>query len=376
MRRLAIIAGIVIALAGLAGCIGGDGETSQPADLPANDTRPTLEEHNVSFDTSEDLYAYDAEDRQEVRWVNDSFSPASCFACPSGEHRIDVTGMLPRGAPSLLQASVNTSPTLFPGVSISLETEGAEVYQTNGSFEQIEAVLAPQGGTAEIVVQNDVPDADSEIAYELRIQVDANRTVFPAGAPIAFPAPEEPAGIVVDGAPLEGEAHMMLWDGEDRFLGHHSIAENTTINVTQAEGGPLVGYIAGAEGYARVAPVNASATPQTMRPLATAWQEAAEPVESGEVQIEPEITQVPLQGGLFLAGSFDAGGPYSGELLAGNETLVSFESGGYTTGPESRFTWMGEPGGPELVPGNYLASFQFSQSSGGEAGAMWRTYER
>lgn len=380
MRRLAIALALVVLAAGLAGCVGGsdDGGGAQTQSTDANDTRGTLAEPNVSFEKTDDVYRFDSEDVNETRWENASFSPAACFACPDSQHRYDVTDMLATGAPTLLQAEVDYEANVFDGTGVYLATDGAEVYRYNGSFEDFTAVVAPQGGTVEVVVEGFFPDANTEIAYELRIEARSNASVLAPEVPIAFPEPEDPSGLVVDGEDLEGEARLMLWDGQDAFLGHHPIDGETTINVSEAEGGPLVGYLAGAEGgAARVAPVNASATDTTMRPLATTIGEQASAVGAAEeVTVEAEPDTVPFRAGLFLQGSFDAGTQYSGELTVPNGTLVSFESGGYLTGSDSRFTWWGEPGAAELGPTSYVGTFSFSAATGGEAGVFWQTYER
>lgn len=381
MRRLAIALVLVVLTAGLAGCVGGsDGDgDAQTQSTDANDTRGTLAEPNVSFEKPDDVYRFDSEDVNETRWENGSFSPATCFACPNSQHRYDVTDMLPSGSPALVRAEVDyPEATIVDATTVYLATDGAEVYRYNGSFQALTAVVAPQGGTVEVVVENIFPDANTEIAYELRIEALSNASVVAPEVPIAFPAPEDPAGLVVDGGELEGEARLMLWDGQDTFLDHHTIDGQTTINVSEAEGGPLVGYLAGAEGgIARVAPVNASATDTTMRPLTTTLGEQASAVGANEeVTVEAEPDKVPLQAGLFLQGSFDAGTQYSGELTVDNGTLVSFESGGYLTGSDSRFTWWGEPGAAELGPTGYVGTFTFSAATGGEAGVFWQTYQR
>lgn len=378
MRRLAFVAGLVLVTVGLAGCMGGggDGVETEPQATSGNGTGPTLDEPNVSFTEEDEVYSYEAESTHEVRWENASFSPASCFACPNSEHRYDVTQMLPSGAPALLQAEVEASTNTFTTVSVSIETDGAQTYTTNGSFQEASSVLAPQGGTVEVVVQNGFPDANTEINYELRIQVDANRTLVPAGVPVSLSAPEDPAGLVVEPVGLEGEARVMLWDGQDTFLGHHAIEERTTINVTDAEGGPLVAFLAGAEGVASLAPVNASASGTEMRPLGWTWTETADSISGGELEVVAEPDTVPLQAGLFLRGNHETGTQYSGELATGNATLLSFESGGYYTGPGGTFQWLDERGAADLVPGEYVGTFQFSQATGGEAGVMWLTYQR
>lgn len=379
MRRHAIVLGLVILTAGLAGCIGEDGrgDDIEAQSEERDDAGPTMEDPNVSLEDDEQLYRYDASDAHEVRWENESFSPATCFACPSSEHRYDVTAMLAQDAPTRLRVELETDPVLVDATSVSLAADGAEVYRYNSTFDTIDAVLAPQGGSAEVVVQSLLPDADTEIAYELRIEAHANRSALPAQVPIAFPAPEDPAGLVVDDAELDGEAHLMLWDGEDTFLGHHPIEGETTINLTGAGGDELAAYLAGADGVARLAPINASAMDATMRPLGQTVQEASDSIDSNQqVELEAPIEVVPYRAGLFLEGSFDAGTQFSGELAVDGEPVFSYSSGGYLTGPDTRFTWWDEHGDPGLTAGAYLGTFQFTAASGGEAGVVWMTYAR
>lgn len=374
MRRLLFAVGLLVA-AGLAGCLGDDADETEVQPASTNDTDPTLADPNVTFE-GDRVYAYDAENAHEVRWENGSFGPATCFACPASEQRIDVTGSLPAGQPALLQARVDADERLFDGVSLDLAADGADVYRANGTYDEVRAVVAPQGGTVELVVESNVPDAATEISYELRIQVDANRTLFPTEVPTAFPAPADPAGLVVEPVALEGEARLMLWDGEDTFLGHHAIDGRTTINVSEAEGEELVGYLAGADGVAQLAPVNASASDTALRALTTTTGETAKTIESGVVEVVAQPDRVPLRASLFIQGNFDAGTQFSGVLTAGNGTLASHESGGYLTGDGSRFVWPSEPGAPELQPSDYVGTFEFSQATGGEAGVAWRMYQR
>lgn len=378
MRWLALLFAIATLIGGVAGCIGADetDETVDPSSVADDDPAPTLEQPNVTIDDGEKVYAWGEEDHREVRWENDSFSPASCFACPDGEHRYDVTPMLADGSPTLLQAEVETDTNVFDATFVSIQADGAEIYQHNGSFQEAEAVVAPQGGTVEVVVEASFPDANTEIAYELRIEAHANRSAVPSQVPVAFPAPEDPAGLVVDGGDLEEQARLMLWDGEDTFLGHHPVEDRTVVNLTEAEGDELVAFLAGA-GPVRLAPVNASAQERTLRPLATVTETAGANVASDDVvEVETEIDPVPLQAGLFLEGNNDAGTSYSGELAVDGETVTSFESGGYLTGSETRFIWWGEPGARALVDAPYVGTFDFSAATGGEAGVVWTSYER
>lgn len=378
MRQLAFVLVLVLVTAGLAGCMGDDGSSqSAGTQSSANDTSPSLSDPDVSIDGAGEAYSYEAETRSEVRWENDSFAPASCFACPNSAHRYDVTGLLATQAPTFLEVEVRTSPTFIDAVGVYLDPEGAEVYQHNASFQSFSAIVAPHGGSLEVVVYNTFPDADTEISYELRIQAVVNQTHVPAEVPVEIPEPTSPQALVVDDVDLEGSARLMLWDGEDRFLGHHSIDGRTTINVSEAEGGPLVGYLAGTDGNASLAPVNASASETTMRALDQALMEATESIASNEVvEVQAAVDRVPLQTALALYGDFDAGTQYSGILEAGNNTLVSFESGGYLSGPDSRFSWWSQAGAPELVAGDYVGTFEFSAATGGEAAVLWLTYQR
>lgn len=378
MRRLWIL-GLAVFLAGLAGCIGGDGsaDDAQPQAVEPNDTGPTIDEPNVSTENQTQLYRYGSSNVDEVRWHNESFSPASCFACPEGEHRYDVTAMLAQGAPTLLRAEVDYEANVIDGTSLYVAADGAEVYRYNSTIDNVTTVLAPQGGTVEVVVQNLLPDAATEIDYELRIQALSNRSVVPAEVPVAFPKPAEPAGLVVDGDDLEGEARLMLWDGEDTFLGHEPIDGRTTINVSEAADGELVGYLAGADGIARLAPVNVTATDATMRPLAQTTAETAKDVAgNGAVEVEASPERAPLRAGMFLQGSNDAGTEYSGELTTGGETLLTFESGGYVTGPDGRFSWWSDRGPSAIGEDALLGTFEFSTATGGQAGVVWSTYQR
>lgn len=375
MRRLFIL-GLVIALAGLAGCIGGDEAQDPNEQTPEAPLDPSSEEPDVDFEDSEALYTFQAEPHREVRWENDSFSPASCFACPDGEHRYDVTGMLADGAPTHLRAELDASTNLVDATDIWIETEGATPYRANDSFEESSRLVGPHASTVEVVVYNYFPDANTEVSYELRVEATANASRLPAYAPVELPRPEDPPSLAVDGSQAGDEARLMLWDGQDQFLGHHTLEEQTTINVSEAEG-PLVAYLAGAEGSVLLAPGNASDADTTMRPLTLGSDDVTESVGTHQqIEIEAPIEQVPLQAGVFLQGSYDVGTSYSGQLQAGNETILSFESGGYITGSDSRFTRWSEPGAAELGPVDYLATFEFSASSGGEAGVVWLTHQR
>ncbi|PSG98180.1 hypothetical protein BRD56_01650 [Thermoplasmatales archaeon SW_10_69_26] len=378
MRRLALAVGIVAIAVGLAGCIGGSGDETdaQTQSVPEDPSEPTIDDPNVSFSDDDQLYAFPHEEVHETRFENGSFSPATCFTCPSSEQRIDVTSMLAAEGPSFLQVTVNQSARVISGVTVSIEADGAEVYEANSSSREASAVVAPQGGTVEVVVENLLPDASAENAYELRIQVDANRTLVGDDVPVEVAAPQDPPGLVVEPEDLEGEARLMVWGGDDGFLGHYPIDGRTTINVTEAASGPLVVYLAGAEGLVSLAPVNASATDASLRGLGTSSQEAVTDIASGEVQVVAEPDVVPIQAGLFIQGQQEAGTEYAGQLTNGDGTLVDFESGGYYTGNGARFEFPGERGDADLGPGEYVGTFQFSQATGGEAGVTWITYER
>lgn len=375
MRQLEIVLALVLATAGLAGCISDGPDTNEAEATTTPDPGPTIDEPNVTFDPSS-IYAYDSQSTHEVRWENGSFAPATCFVCPNSEHRIDVTSMLAPGAPNLLEAQVDRSATTFDAATVYVETQRAEVYEYNSTFQSARMVLDPAGGSVEVVVENLAPDAAASLDYELRIQVDSNRSVVPTEVPVALPTPSSPPGLVVEPREMEGSPRLMLWDGEDAFLGHYPIDGRTTINVSKAQGGPLVAYLAGADGIATAAPINASATDTQMRPLGLATQEEAASVSGSNVTIEPDLDRVPLQVGLFLRGQHETGTEYSGSFSGPNGTLVSFESGGYYTGFGAQFNWTGDRGDPGLVPGSYTANFEFSQSTGGEAGAFWHTYQR
>lgn len=377
MRRLAHAIGLVLVTVALAGCMGGGGEAGETQPQSTyNDTGPTLEEPNVSFADDQAVYTFEAASTNETIWENGSFSPASCFACPDGERRIDITSSVPSGTPALVRAEVDADANLFDGTSVDIVADGGQIYDENSTLQTAQAVLAAQGGTVEVVVQNSFPDANTEISYELRIQIDANRSRLPADVPVELPAPENPAGLVVEPDEDADGGRLMLWDGQDAFLGHHALEGRTTINVSQAEGGPLVAYLAGVDGTARLAPVNASASDTSMRPLGLSSNEASTSISSGDVEVVAEPETTPLQAGLFVQGDQQAGTQYSGELTNGNATLISFESGAYYTGFGARFVWMTERGAPELAPGEHLGTFQFSQATGGEAGVQWTMYKR
>jgi hypothetical protein len=371
MRRLAVPFAIILLLSAVAGCIGA-GDDEEPT-TGSNDgpTPDSPEAANAS-----EPYRFGSH-VDETQFFNDSFPPASCFACPDSENRHDITGMLAEGGPTLVQAEVDADANAFDGTSVFVDGDGAEIYRQNGTFDEVTALVAPQGGTVEVVVQNGFPDANTEIAYELRVETLANASAVPAEVPLAIDKPEQPARLSVNATGLEGEAHLMLWDGEDAFVGHYPLEEETTVNVSEAAGDELVVYLAGGEGIARLAPANASATGTEGRALATTIEAAGASVPTnGALEVAADIAPVPLRGGLYLQGSLQTGASYQGQLQADGETIESFESGGYLTGQETRFTWWGEPGDPRLDAEEHLGVFEFTAASGGEAGVLWETYER
>lgn len=379
MRRLTLGLAVVLLTVGLAGCISGGDEGSQTQSVPGtNNSTPTLENPRLNL-SQDNVYAYEGEITSDVRWENGTFSP-SCFSCPSNEERYDVTGMLPRQAPSLLRVDVNTSSQTFGSAGVYLEADGAQIYQQNSTFSSLEATVAPLGGSIEVVVYGSGFGASTD--YTTRIDVLSNRTVLPTNVPVAFGEPRSPAGIAVEPIDLSGEPRLMVWDGEDTFLGHYPInvdeggQATVTVNLTEGEGDTYVAYLAGANGIARLAPINASATDTTMRPLGFEWLEETESVTSGEVSFPVPMERVPLQAGVFLRGSNEGGAQWSAQLHGPNGTLVDYSSGGYLALQGTQYSYTTARGSPELVAGDYNATFEFSQATGGEAGAMWLAYQR
>lgn len=382
----------LVALAAFAaGCIGSDGtspETSseaEPFEQAASDDSAIVRPAT-----------FPVEPVNRTTWANGSFSHEEVMVGQADReqraHRVSLEG-LPENVPVRLEARLYyTAPTeSTTGVDhadVFLDREldadaGYPVYrvereQAAGS-EHVHATFVADGSeTPELVVLGDVPPADAELSYTLRVQVRVSDHVVPAEVATAVEVPAEAERVQVLFADAGEPASVRTWGPDDGYEGRTETDEGT-LSLPTPEAGTYV-VVPNATAALQVVDGDGRALDAEGALRALGWAEqTGEPLTvppSGSQTWTGELTRAPLTVGFTIRSDND-------QLWAVGETSVQM-SGPSGDLPSVRCTACFSIGtlpvragfDDDHAAGTYELAVDATANAGTEVVPRWIHYER
>ncbi|MCA1811922.1 MAG: hypothetical protein LC623_07930 [Halobacteriales archaeon] len=173
-----------------------------------------------------------------VRWANgtvaaqDTCNTGACLVDASRAlHATDVSGDLPAGVPVRILAELTYEPPAVVGVGgleLFVATDASTVYSYAEEGEPghvaVDVLLAPEGKVEVVMLANGPAHEGASAPYTLRIAVDADPALVPAGVPVAVHL--GPGTHLMVGSHA-GPAAFDLYGPDDaplgRFTGNHTL---------------------------------------------------------------------------------------------------------------------------------------------------------
>jgi hypothetical protein len=243
MQRLAATTALLALL--LAGCASpaATGDTATPSTQPGQAGGHALHAGHASLG-----YPL-AAPVHLVRWANgtvaaqDTCNAGACLVDASRAlHVTDVSGDLPAGVPVRVLAELSYEPPTFVGVGhleLFIGTGDSTVYSYTEDGElghvTVEALLAPEGTVEVVMLANGPAHEGASAPYTLRIAIDADPSLVPAGVPVGI---RLGPGKHLMAATHAGPATFDLYGPDDAPLGRFK--GNHTLPATAREGTYLV----------------------------------------------------------------------------------------------------------------------------------------
>lgn len=394
---------LVLATAGLTGCIGLGGDDAE-ATGPENATTQSVEGEAASnaAGEAEDEFqpaSFPSEAPVATLWANGTFSAhESCLAggCFTGTafQQTELSSELPQDAPAVVTATLTTesgNSALLDAIDVYMYGQEMTFYDYQASEEGDEEVdrATVLKGNEPLVVEVAYygPDGQApEAEYTLRIDIDAQPDVIPPGVPVEIDA--EP-GQTYEAKPVDGEGgsqgspSLLIYNSEDAFvseLGGDGGSLETTVPPDAPEGKPVLVVPEDSPPLA----ISTNVSDTQMRALPLAFEPGdAHPVEGPQpVEWSFELSDRPLAVGMYyttqdgppVSASFDDGhaqiaGP-QGNVLDADLGCNFCISTSYGTGVAS------DIGADGVTAGSYDATFEPGGDAGYAVGQFTMTYDR
>ncbi|MDX1611851.1 MAG: hypothetical protein R3185_05740, partial [Candidatus Thermoplasmatota archaeon] len=378
-RAMRSAVALLVLLAALTGCIGGDQVETQ-----GSDASPTanLSSEGATLPGTEAMPAgfLESEPLDAVRWENGSFHvtehsyPKGMITGIAGEYdpdrrSFDISDMVPTGVPVTLTAEVNAD--LGEGdVDLWIQADPGAIWSADydtpyGGYSRIEVTLVYTGqAPVEVVVRYDEIDDSESFDYTLSIRATHDPMVLPPGLPVELALPGPASTVQVEAPDADGEAAAMLFDPDDQLVERVDLSggQATFELAEDAQAGDYVLFITESSGLSTVTVLGAE-QPVSLTPTKQAIA-YGEPVSGsgGQASWTFEVPRAPLQAGIFWSHEGIAGDATGSLVTPAGEALHLATAGHLTiTGSYGMLSDMGEA---KLVAGTYEASAGFSPYAG------------
>lgn len=401
MRARVALAVLVLAAAGLAGCLA---HTSPSPVVPAdedgtpqatNDATPSTPGPTPAAPAAPGTpYVLDAPGSHDTVVRNGSFTYYQSFypagwAAGTYEDGIDLTGKIPVGVPAEINVTLEYDQEIVNYVGLDLVADGAEVYdhQVVTSFSDqtvwLEATVARHDDDARVVVEAEgyYPD-DGTSEYTMRAQVAAHPDLVTPRVPTEINVPSEAQGFRLGFEGADGAFQATVWDPLDRLVGHyrvhHGPGEPDNVTVELGPEHPPGRYVVLVHDVELAPSHSHPDAPHHhhgvyARTLAPTPHAEVDPLElrytwggnrtagHGEtVGWRPTVPTAPIQAGLVATPTsqpFTANpATLSGHLRSPSGSVVAFDGNGFLLG-FGGYSWLSPAGLETLDDGTYRASF-------------------
>lgn len=394
--RLVVCLMLALLTVSLTGCLGGGGGGQGAQPTAQDDTaEPGLAGSTDQGPTANQTLRYaEAEANRSILWRNGSFSTEeSCLGggCLTSlvtgnqttEHPVDLASLAPPGVPAKVQANL-TYPTTagFPTAAMTLGlATPATLYEHQASSgigeAGLEATLVRTSSQPLLLnVSAGLAEPDGT-DYTLRVSV----TTFPdrilAGVPTAVELGPS-SGPAVASVVGDDRARIMVWDGDDTFLGGYNLTAEEPVKLPNATGADAPVVLVGPRGRA----VHLSGADGQLRALGltTVLGEATDATgQPGEVTWSFEIPRAPLAAGFYLHSNAPAAAEtgWSATVRSPEGRVIeASHQGVLISGGGSASVYLGGLGGQMFTPGIYDGTFEHDGLAGRSVGGVWVTYER
>lgn len=374
-----------------AGCIGSD-ETS-------TETSPGAEPFEQASSNDSTIVrpaSFPVEPVNRTTWANGSFSHEEVVVGQADRqqraHRVSLDG-LPENVPVRLEARLYyTAPTEsttgvdHADVFLDRELDADAEYplyrverEEAAESEHVHATFVADGSTTpELVVLGDVPPADAELSYTLRVQVRVADHVVPAEVATAVEVPADAERVQVLFADAGEPASLRAWEPDDGYEGRTE-TDDGALSVPTPDAGSYV-VVPNATAAIRVVDGDGRALDAEGALQAVGWEEATgEPLTvppSGSETWSGELTRAPLTVGFTIRSDND-------QLWAIWETTVQM-SGPSGDLPSVRCTACFSVGtlpvragfDDDHAAGTYELAVDATANGGTEVVPRWIHYER
>ncbi len=348
---------------------------------------------------------FDAEPAQTTTWFNGTFAPHEVVVgqqapevANADEREHEITELIPEGVPVILDATITYEADDVATMDVFVRAPQIYTFeQEAGSGQQrVRAVVGTVGdGPVAVVADADRPNAATETAYTLKVNMTVDPDVLPRATPVAIDVPAGAAAVEL--RPL-GQAPMTsaAWGTQDARIGRNETAPGRpAVYLVQGSGEHVI--LSNTTSLVRLLDPDGSPVPAdgVLRPLAIAFEtgEARQlPPQPGSYTFEIERESEPLAAGLWITSA--EGGQLPGVVTDGATFEIRSSSGpvataevdceieclafGWLAGGQGSFFWFtGSPYAAEnLTAGTYEVVASYDTAIAMEVAPVWAAYER
>lgn len=252
-RTVALVAALLLVPI-MAGCVG---QSADSPDTPAAETTNSSEPDGPgSSEDGSSPARLDIEPARETTWANGSVPLQNTNAgtgqiSDSAEQTVPLDDAIPPGVPVRVNVTARWNSTtpdgvdVFDNVDVEIDVPRTAVYDLEGNDNQAvgsEYLAATIGRASDdsivLVADGQWPNANGDIQYTLRIDVEVDPARLPAGSLVA--APTE-AGTPLTVVPANGsDARAFAWGPDDAYLGSVNSSEPVPLPGTESLDGEVV----------------------------------------------------------------------------------------------------------------------------------------
>lgn len=400
---------IVLLAAPLAGCLGGQEETSLEPTGGAGATPQGPDgqtpDRGVPSEVAGTVATFDAEPVQTTTWFNGTFAPHEVAVgqqapevANADEREHEVTGLIPEGVPVVLEARITYEADEVAAMDVFVRAPQIYTFEeeTAPGEERVRVVVGTVGdGPVAVVADADRPHAATETAYTLQVEVVTDPDALPRATPVAIDVPAQ--ADVIELRPL-GQAPMTsaAWGSQDTWIGRNETAPGQAVTYPVQGAGEHV-ILSNTTSLVRLLDPGGDPVPAdgVLRPLAIAFEtgEARQlPPQPGSYTFEIERETAPLAAGLWITSA--EGGQLPGVVTDGATFEIRSPSGpvattevdcevgclalGWLASGQGSFFWFtGSPYAAEnLTAGSYEIVASYDAAIDMEVAPVWAAYER
>lgn len=437
---------LLLLLAGVAGCIGGEeAPTDQSIESQSQDdptaasdqvgkedgsaeetvdtgTTTATQGEDEGSDTTDDPpvvdrvpYRFNHKALDLTFEEQGTFRPAETCYLPAEPtcqtHIKELTQLLPPGDPVRIDAWVTFTSTGEAEVSLDILAPPGTVYDRGEGYAQDQgtppatsttntsayALVVPDGQPVQVQVEPALPDPGQELDYTLTIQVTSSAKALPTSLPIEVPlqgpdrslwldrsGPETTEAIDGDGSDGNATtARIMVWDPDDRFVGHTTLQVPGELDLNMTTSGDHVIMLAPDAPEDLVLMTSEGAGNLELGAL-TYTDERGPPnqgLPEESINWSFEVDRVPISAGIYANGTEGPAADQDWDARLGSPAgnlIDASRTGGrvYIGTGAHEIHWFSVFGDEHLVPGTYEAGANGIWTGPSQAGEVLVHYVR